>query len=238
MMTLTVNCSVCSTEHSVALEEQQIRQGTSFNLDCSSGEHKFAVVIPPVEDLTSSAAPNENKTESDEIDAELVNTTEVDNPPSPYSGSDSAVDIEQCLDATISINKQDYPFRFWYTPDHEYHPYVVRVKLTSGAKRKNAYVFRNDPYADELAYTDRGVPKDSDKNWTYLSLAECKRRAEIAGLAGAESAADIEETEINPDRTWVWLGEKQRAPMNDGSPEEELLLKLAKGLIVFQTDKF
>lgn len=236
-MTLTVNCSVCSTEHSVALEEQQIRQGTSFNVDCSSGEHEFAVVIPSVEDLTSSAASNGDKPESDEIDAELVNVTEVDSPPSPYSGSDSAVEIEQCLDATISINEQDYPFRFWYT-DHNSHPYVARVKLTSGAKRKNAYVFESDAYENELAYTDRGVPKDSDKSWTYLPLAECERRAEVAGLAGAESAVDIEETDLNPDRTWVWLGEKNNPPVKDGSLEEELLLKLAKGLIVFQTDKF
>ena len=236
-MTINIDCTQCGEEHAVVLNEQQIAQGAAFDVNCSNGDHTFPVVVPPGDDLNLNTT-GEEILETTGMEAKLLNTTAVENPTSPYSGSDTSTPIEQCVDATVSIEGKDYSCRIWYTPDHKYHPYVVRVKLSSGAKRKNAYVFNNSPHADELAFTDRGVPRNSDKQWTYLSLDECKRRAQLAGLAGAESAAEIEETELNPDRDWVWIGEKQQPPMSDGTPNEELLLKLAKGVLVFQTDKF
>ncbi len=208
----------------------------TMELTCPHCDEPFVVVQ---EQKTSEKADKQQSSEEgdDPMTANLLQVEEIDGG-QPYPGRDKKMRVEQCVQAQIEIDGETYTFTYWYTPENEYHGYVVRVNLTSGPKSKSAYRWEKGDYTGELSYTDRGIPKDSDKKWTYLNLEECRRRAKIAGLPEPESCGDLPESSLNPNRNTIWIGARERPPIEQGEIAEELLLNLAKGLLVFQTDRY
>jgi len=209
----------------------------TMSVECPYCNERFVVVREQKASEQTHTQQQSSDERDGQMDAELLNYEIIDGG-QPYSGRDEPMPVKQCVRANIEIDGERYTFTFWYTPEDEHVGYVVRVNLSSGPKTKSAYRWEETPYVEELSYTDRGIPKDSDKKWTYLSLEECRRRAKIAGLPEPESCGDLQESSLDPHRNTVWIGEKQRPPIEDDEVAEELLLKLAKGLLVFQTDKY
>jgi len=207
-----------------------------MSVECPYCNEQYVVVQKKASEQTSNQQqPPEERGEL--MTAKLLQVEEIDGG-QPYPGRDEEMPVEQCVRAQIEIDGETYTFTYWYTPEHRSHGYVVRVNLSSGSKTKSAYRWEEEPHAGKLSYTDRGIPKNSNKKWTYLDLKECRRRAKIAGLPQPESCGNLSESSLNPDRNTVWIGEKERPPIENGEVAEELFLKLAKGLLVFQTDKY
>lgn len=185
----------------------------------------------------------------------LLNADEVAD---PYTGSDKSVPVTQLVVAKVRYmggprdkkhakkhgishpsdlpesfeGESDDTLKIWYTPEHAGDPddigYVIRSDLETGIKTKNVY---RD--GDELFVKNRGVPYDSDKQWTFLDEEECQARAGEAGLP--EKIVKDPSTD-KPNRYRIYLNEDFRPLVNnDDELEEELVLELARVLTAFQT---
>ena len=197
----------------------------TISVECPHCGEKFVVVEPE-------SGQNEDVEEQEPelehpMTAELVSWEEVD-VTDPYSGNDEEMPVEQRVKADIGIDGQEYPFTFWYLPEYDYFSYVVRGQVDTGMKSKDAYLVDRD----RLTFTNRGMPRDSDKQWTYLDEEECRRRSDIAGLG--EVVDDPEQIDKD-NRFRIHLNEQEIPLVEDGEIAEVLVLKLAKGLVVFQT---
>lgn len=249
MNTITVTCPSDGTEFTVVEPESQQRHDT-LSVTCPSCEAKFAVVYPNElrKDDTTQQEPVEY-TGEEIVDWELREAG-----PPPYTGSDKEIPVEQHVAVTIqgiggdlygAYQKEDSPtgetevsgetdrFQIWYTPDHEGSngeqvAYVVRADLETGVKTKNVYKHTKGP---NLYVKNRGVPRNSDKQWTFLDQGECRARAYQARLDG--EMAETAEGRYN-----IFL-EHDVQPLvdDDGELADELVKELGRMLIAFQTKR-
>lgn len=194
----------------------------TISVECPHCGEPIVVVVPESESQDQSSEYESEHA----ISAELVSWEEVE-VTDPYSGNDHDIPVSQRLKADIQIDGEVRPFTFWYTPEYGYFKYVVRGQLESGLKSKDA-----DSQDGELFFLNRGVPRDSDKQWTYLSADECRRRSKLAGLGDVAEDPDHEDKD---NRFRIFLDEQEQPLVDDGDVAEELILKLAKGLVTFQT---
>lgn len=196
----------------------------TITVECPHCGEAFVVVEPESE---SQNRGSEHEVEQ-AISAELVSWQEV-GVSDPYSGNDVDIPVTQRLKANIRIDGKVRPFTFWFTPKYGYFKYVVRGQLDSGLKSKDIY-----SEDDELFFVNRGVPRDSDKQWTYLSADECRWRSRHAGLGEVTKDPNHENKD---NRFRIFLDEQEQPLIDNEDVAEDLLLKLAKGLVAFQTTR-
>lgn len=164
------------------------------------------------------------------INTTLISWESVE-PTDPYSAAETPrPTVEQQIKAEIAISGDTLPVTVYYSPHNEgweYWKYVVRARTDAGLKSKDVFAGENGLYLK-----NRAVPWDEDKEWTYLSMEECKRRAQIAGLGTV-----TEDTEIDHDNRYrIHLDEHEQPLVDDeNNMAEELVLQLAKGLLVLQS---
>lgn len=85
----------------------------------------------------------------------------------------------------------------------------------------------------DLSIKNRGVPRDSDKKWTYLDRDECYARIVQARLDGELTPTHDTKTRFN-----IFLdNEEQQLVNEDGELAEELVKELGRMLIAFQTKR-
>lgn len=240
---------------------------------CPKCNNQFAVVYPEEKHATDPAPdnvvndapeiPDYSPTRYEELDGVIESWTAKETGiPDPYTGSDQDLQVEQYLEADIREIGGKYwlnpelqsggfdpdTFRIWYTPAHEGDPddiaYVVRANLETGVKTKNIY--RTD--GGELYVKNRGVPRNSDKQWTFLTEDECAARAHQARLPGRiEADPSTDKTT----RYRIYLNESLQPLVNkdedaeedlgglnlQGELAESLVLDLARVLVAFQTKR-
>lgn len=197
----------------------------TFNVTCPHCEEEYVIVEPETESESGQATPS--STVQKPMSAKLRHAEQIANT-DPYTGSDVEIDVEQRVKADIEIDDTEYSFTFWYTPNYDYFTYVVRGVLETGQKSKDAFEAQDG----RLYFKNRGVPWDSDKQWTYLTEEECQHRAELAGLGEVTPDEDNEHS----NRFRIYLGIDPQPLVNEnGEVAEQVLVTLAKGLIVFQT---
>lgn len=198
---------------------------TTISVECPHCGESFVVVEPESEQQNNDS---EQKAEQP-IEAELTDWVEL-SVTDPYSASEDDIPVSQRVKADIRIGGEEYSFTFWYTPEYKGFDYVVRGQLDSGLKSKD--IHSNDE--GELFLVNRGIPRNSDKQWTYLDAEECRRRSNLAGLG-----------EITNDpyhkgkdhRLRIFLNEHRKPLIENEEIAEDLLLKLAKGLVAYQTKR-
>lgn len=272
MDTVTVTCPADRTQFAVVEPDRMTHRG-SFTVTCPGCENRFAVVYPDRfsgEQVPEGDIVNEPPEVSDfyphqyeELEGVLESWQAKDTAiPDPYTGSDREVPVEQYVEADIRELGGKYwinpelqsggfdpdTFRIWYTPNHEGDPddiaYVVRANLETGVKTKNVYRTEDG----RLYVKNRGVPRDSDKQWTFLNKKECEARAHQAKLPGdieADPSTD------NTNRYRIYLGEPIQ-PLIDvaddteddlggldlqGTLAEDLVMELARVLVALQTKR-
>lgn len=190
---------------------------------------------------------------------------EGDEAPQPYSGSERTVPIEQYVTAEIEglggtrgwefekgFDPEDAEtlepaalkvfepdtFKIWYTPDYEDEngnlAYVVRASLETGVKTKNVYR-RETPHDEVLHVKNRGVPRNSDKQWTYLDKNECLARARQAQMS---DHVIQDPTSDKPNRYCIDLNADLQPLVNaEGVLATDLVTELARMLVAFQTKR-
>lgn len=205
----------------------------TLTVECPHCGERFVIVQPepqPDEQVSTTTAErpaSESEGSRPQITAELVDWDEVE-PNDPYSGNDDDIPVTQRVIADVRINGTVRQLTYWYTPAYGYFSHVVRGQLTGGVKSKNAY-----PTEEGLAFTNRGNPRHSNKEWAYLDEDTCRWRSSEAGLGEVRGDPD------NPDRDnrfLINLDEADRPLVGEnGDANEELLLTLARGLVAFKT---
>lgn len=246
MESITITCPEEGADFAV-VEPFNHSDGDSFTVTCPSCQMEIPVVYP--NELSSADATRETMVPYD--GEEIVDWEHPSDGPKPYTGSDKEIPFKQYVRVTISGiggdlygMEEDVPqeelvlsgeqdrFQIWYTPDHdpdspEQVAYVVRADLETGVKTKNVYMAASG--GPNLYVKNRGVPRDSEKNWTYLDEAECRTRVDQAGLSG-----EIEQSDTN--RYNAFLNHNvQPLVTDDGQLAEELVKELCRMLIAFQT---
>lgn len=175
---------------------------------------------------------NEESTAQKEpaLSATLVEWEELE-PKHPYGASGGGPeDIDQRIKAEIKINGEVIPFEFFYKDNAIYWTHVVRANTDAGRKSKDVFVSERGLY-----FKSRGVPWGEDKQWTFLTRDELERRSRIAGLGDV-----VDEDKIREDsegRLALLLDAEPKSYVDEESVNEELVLKLAKGLLVMQSRK-
>jgi hypothetical protein len=84
-----------------------------------------------------------------------------------------------------------------------------------------------------LYFKSGGVPWDENKEWTFLSRDQLERRSRIAGLGDVVEEDDI--VEDSEGRLALLLDVEPGSYVEKETLNEELVLKLAKGLLVMQS---
>lgn len=245
MNTITVTCPRDGEQFAV-VEPEDHSQYSSLTATCPSCKKRFVIVYP--EEIRDS---RESEPTYEPFFGEITEWELRDDPPDPYTGRDETIPCEQFVVAKVGglggshgadegsdLHKNPQPsrpdrFQIWYTPDHEAPQweevaYVVRADLETGVKTKNIY-----SVDEQLVVKNRGIPRDSDKQWTYLDLAECRARAAQAQLDGG--VAEVPGIE---GRYHIPLNQKKQLIVNeDGELASELVLELARVLVAFQTQR-
>lgn len=239
MNTVNVTCPV-DGERFAVVEPEDVGRLASLTATCPSCDERFAIVYP--DELQNQLS---EKPTYEPYFGTVEEWEEHSDPPAPYTGSQEAIPFEQYIVAKIGglgsvpdveemgqsheeALKPDR-FQFWYTPDHDEIAYVVRADLETGVKTKNVY----DNQGGGLFVKNRGVPRGSDKQWTFLDRDECYARAAQARLEGEISSSPEKSGRFN-----VFLDNKKRPLINtDGELAEELVLELARMLVAFQTKR-
>lgn len=196
----------------------------TIHVECPSCGERFVVVEPETEQEQNTAEPESGT----RITAELVSWEEVGTT-DPYPGSDTEIPVSQCVKAEIRIDGEVRIFNYWYTPEYSYFSYVVRAELDTGRKSHNGFVMDGG-----VSLTNRGVPRHSEKQWSYLTEEECRRRSTLAGLGDVVRDPKHQDKD---NRYRILLNEPAQQLIEDRAVAEDLLLKLAKGLIVFKTPR-
>lgn len=228
-------CSNCDEE--MTLIVTQISSQT-IDIDCNKCKKNHTVILPQSSREDSSHQQNVNN-ESNEsnnkniemIEAKLIEWTESE-PKDLFTGREDSVSVTQRVDATVEMAGTKSPYSFSWTSEHKNYEYVVKGQVNGKEKMKTVY----GEASEKLVYTDRAVPRNSDKVWTYIDEDECKRRALRAGFDDPL----VEDADVGPPhRTNLVIGEAPRPELVvDNEVDEEFLLKLARGLAVLQSDKY
>lgn len=250
-MVLTVTCPTDGEQFAV-VEPDSPSEHNLLTASCPSCGHELSIVYPEELKKDTKQRPiYERYREGEILGWELH-----EDPPDPYTGSDKEIPVEQYVTVKIKgiggdlygmydeeVDQETYTdlvsknpedvgsseidrFQIWYTPAHDEIAYVIRAGTESGVKTKNVYY-----YEDTLHIKNRGVPRDSDKQWTYLDRDECYARAVQAGLPG-----EINKDPDHGSRYNIFL-KHDKQPLVDAENElaDELVSELARMLIAFQT---
>lgn len=204
-------------------------------VECPSCGEQFYVVYPE-DDATGDQPENQDSAQNHDVstlDANLREWKQLE-PRHPYP-AEAAWSEEQIKEniqraqATIEINGRPKDFEFFYKPMDDFHfwTHVVRGETEGGRRSKNA-LWTED---GQLYMKNRGVPWNQDKRWTYLSEEELQRRSKMADLG---AVIDLPETEGG---LGLLLGIEKQPLVESGEVNEELLLRLAKALLVFQSNE-
>ena len=249
MNTINVTCPADGTKFSV-VEPQNQSNHESLTASCPECGEEFTIVYPNELRKSQSTPPEPIPYQGEEI----VEWELRDDGPMPYTGSKKEIPFEQYVVVTIAgiggdlygayqdeeistdgkeVSGETDRFQMWYTPDHEgtdheQVAYVVRADLETGVKTKNVYKHVDGP---NLYVKNRGVPRNSDKKWTYLNRGECYARSKQAGFQD-------EITKTGENRYNIFLNHDEQ-PLVDGDGElaEELVRELGRMLIAFQTKR-
>lgn len=248
MESITITCPAEGIDFAV-IEPREHSNGESFTVTCPSCQMELPVVYP------NESSPE--KTTQDPMvpygEGEIVDWEHPSDGPKPYSGSDKEIPSEQYVRVTVGgiggdlygikegtpreeqvLSGSQDRFQIWYTPDHdpdspEQVAYVVRADLETGVKTKNVYMAADG--GPNLYVKNRGVPRDSEKNWTYLDELECRTRANQAGMSSEMVQSDT-------NRYNVFLKhDVQPLVTDDDQLAEELVKELCRMLIAFQTER-
>jgi len=203
-------------------EQAPNTEQTTISVQCPHCQERFVVVREEEASEQTHNQQNPPEERDEPMNSELLSYEVIDGG-QPYSGRDEEIPVEECVRAKITIDGKTHQFTFWYTPDRDGYKYIVRGDFDSGSKMKTVYSGDGSPF-----FTPRGVPKNSDKQWTYLDEEECRRRAKIAGLGEVQPPSE------SSDRCRILIGESKEGLVENG----ELLLKLAKGVAAFQTTEY
>lgn len=248
MESITITCPAEGVDF-VVIEPRDNSDGNSFTVTCPSCQMELPVVYP--NELAPEDTTRETMVPYDQ--GEIIDWEHPSDGPKPYTGSDKEIPFEQYVRVTVGgiggdlygIEEGALPedqvlsgsqdrFQIWYTPDHdpdsnEQVAYVVRADLETGVKTKNVYMAAGG--GPNLYVKNRGVPRDSEKNWTYLDELECRTRANQAGLSN-----EIEQADTN--RYHVFLKhDVQPLVTDDDQLAEGLVKELCRMLIAFQTER-
>jgi len=250
-MAITVTCPTDGAQFAV-VEPDSPSQFDSLIVTCPSCGEELTVVYP--DELTEENTSR--STYGPYGRGEIIKWELHEDPPNPYTGSDKEIPVEQYITAKITgiggdlygaydgdVDQEKFddlvpyepgpsdidPFQIWYTPDHDEITYVVRADVETGVKTKNVY---GNP-AGGLFVKNRGIPRDSDKQWTYLDRGECHARAAQAGLSREMAPASEQKDRYN-----IFL-EHEEQPLVDSENElsDELVSELARMFIAFQTKR-
>lgn len=237
MNTITVTCPAGGEEF-VVVEPKEPPTHGSLTATCPTCDESFAIVYP--DELRE---PSSDRSVYEPFLAGVEEWEQKEDAPAPYTGSQEAIPYAQYITAKIGglggapIEQEMGPsheealkpdrFQMWYTPEHDEISYVVRADFETGVKTKNVY---SSPDGG-LFIKNRGVPRDSDKQWTYLDRDECYARAAQAQLSG-------EIAEIDDNRYNIFLENREESLVSDdGELAEELVCELAQMLAAFQTKR-
>ena len=240
MNTLRVTCPADGAQF-VVVEPEDHDRYDSLTVSCPECGEGFAIVYP--DELRDAEDSQKTQTYEPYL-GDILDWEQDEDPPAPYTGSDQEIPYEQYITAKINglgevpgieEGTEAYRealgpdrFQIWYTPDHEEIAYVVRGDLETGVKTKNVY-----SHAGTLYVKSRGFPRDSDKQWTFLDRNECVARAVQAGLSG-----EITEDAEQEGRYNIHLDEpEQELVSEENELADELVLKLARVLVAFQTKR-
>jgi len=253
MNTITVTCPE-DGEQFVVVEPENIGSDDSLTAKCPQCQNELPIVYP--KKVRDSA---QTKPSYEPLFGRFEGWETKDDPLGPYTGRDENIPYDQYVIAKIAelggppgvdeeseLYEKADPlgpdrFQIWYTPEHEAPQwkkiaYVVRAELETGVKTKNVYSIRNNSNdsSNLLFIKNRGVPRNSDKQWTYLNAAECHARAVQAQL-------DPDRIYPVPDqegRYHIPLSQTEKPLINkDGELEKELVLELTRVLVAFQTSR-
>ncbi|MFC7216008.1 hypothetical protein ACFQO4_18215 [Saliphagus sp. GCM10025334] len=247
MNTINVTCPT-DGERFAVVEPTDRSTYDSLTAVCPQCKEKRVIVYP--DELRNQA---DEKPLYEPYVGEIIEWELKEDPPAPYTGSQEAIPYEQYITAKIdglgsrpvavegsqSHEEAFKPDRFqiWFTPDHDEIAYVVRADLETGVKTKNVYshvkIGDEYRYAGSLFVKNRGVPRNSDKQWTYLDLDECRARVVQAGLDGEVTPTSGK----NEGRYNIFLNNDPQPLVEDGELAEDLVLELARTLIAFQTKR-
>lgn len=249
-MTLTVSCPIDGEQFAV-VEPDPPSEFNSLAASCPKCGHELTIVYP--EELKKDSG--QRSTYELYGEGEILEWQLHKDPPDPYTGSEKEIPVEQYITLKIEgiggdlygaydddVDQETFNdlvpeevgpsaidrFQIWYTPDHDDIAYVIRADTESGIKTKNVYGPGNSLYIK-----NRGVPRDSDKQWTFLDRDECYARAVQAQLPG-----EISENPEQENRYHIFL-EHDKQPLVDGENKlaDELVSELARMLIAFQTER-
>lgn len=249
MNTITVTCPSDGSEF-VVVEPEDQQQLDTLTVTCPGCEAEFTIVYP--NELSPSDSTRQEPLEY--RGEEIVEWELREAGPPPYTGSDKEIPSEQYVTASIQgiggdlygayrdespptgetdVSGETDRFQIWYTPDHEGSndeqvAYVVRADVETGVKTKNVYKLPGEP---NLYVKNRGVPRNSDKQWTFLDREQCRDRVYQARLDG--EMAETDEGRYN-----IFL-EHDVQPLvdDDGELADELVKELGRMLIAFQTKR-
>jgi hypothetical protein len=191
---------------------------------CPNCDEEIIVLLTESVGEQESTARDEDAT----LAAALVEWEEVGTK-HPYGASGGGPeDIDQRIKAEIQIDENIIPFEFFYKDDASYWTHVVRANTDAGRKSKDVFVSEQGLY-----FKSRGVPWDENKEWTFLSRDQLERRSRIAGLGDVVEEDDI--VEDSEGRLALLLDVEPGSYVEKETLNEELVLKLAKGLLVMQS---
>jgi len=250
-MTITVTCPTDGARFAVVEPDSPSEFG-SLTAACPSCGEQLTIVYP--DELKEDT--KQRSTYEPYLGGEILEWKLHKDPPNPYTGSDKEIPVEQYVTVKIKgiggdlygqydddVDQEKFNdlvphesgpseidrFQIWYTPAHDEVAYVVRADVETGVKTKNVY----SNHLGGLFVKNRGIPRDSEKQWTYLERGECYARAAQAQLPG-----EISEDPEQENRYTIHL-EHDKEPIVDSENEltDELVLELARMFIAFQTKR-
>ena len=198
------------------------------SIECPDCGEQFHVVS-----LEDEGSGKRSNYPSPQLDVRLSSWRRVE-PQHPYS-ADTEMDSDeieraiQRIKATIEVEEETIDFEFFQKSADRSHfwTHVVRGHTDAGKKSKNAVVSENGG----LYVKNRGIPWTEDEQWTYLSRKQLAERSAIAGLG------EVIEVPDSDGGLGVLLDEDNRPLVVDGTLQKGLVLKLAKALLVFQSER-
>lgn len=216
-----VTCPRCETKFNIAVVDSSPKTAIPCP-DCSSEIHVFFTDEDHVDGTGRDRRPSL-------LEASLVEWEEQE-PRDPYSAHEATPELGKRIRAEVQVNGESIPVTIQHVESGYATSYTVRAKTDAGQRSKDAYRFSStDP---RLYFADKGVPWDEDKRWTYLDREECERRAAIAGLG---DVFKLEDGHVGSEHG-VLLDETARPLIDeDGAIPTDLVLKLTKGLLAFQS---
>ena len=213
-----ITCPECQNRMSIAV----VGGGENVTIPCEDCRNEIRLYFG------HSTVPD-SESSSSKLSAEVISWEERD-PRDPYSAHEVSPELGPRIHVEVKVGEQNLPVTIQETISGYETRYTVRATTDSGQRSKDAYRFSDDD--PRLYIADKGVPWDSSKRWTYLDRDECERRATIAGLGEVFLLKD----EQIGGEYGIMLGEESQTLLfEDGTLNTDLVTRLTKALLVFQS---